>query len=516
MPELPINIRDLLHRRTIEGERVEFKAGWNPVAIVRTLCAFANDFENLGGGYIIIGQDCDTDGNPIFPPCGVNRDALDNIQRELQRLGNLFQPTYFPHLSIVEYEGKTLVILWAPGGPNRPYKAPADVTAKHKEYRYFIRRYANTVTVAENSDEMRELLSLTATVPFDDRYCPRAELSDLKLTLIESFLKEIGSDLAASAAELPFIDLCRQMNLIEGGTEYLKPRNVGLLFFNPEPTKFFPGATIDVVIFPDGAGGDEIIEKTFRGPIHEQIRSALRYIDNEVLVEKIRKLPDQAEALRFWNYPRTAIEEALVNAVYHRGYDAPEPIEVRVNPDSIEMVSYPGPEPSIRNEQLQTGRVVPRRYRNRRIGDLLKELDLTEGRGTGFPKIERAMMRNGSPPAVFSTDEGRTHFLVTLPIQPEMVGTFGKFGKDQNKSSTLDWTTTLAARLGHTLTQRQQEILLILSTRSEMAFGDILERLSDSPASRTIQRELKFLRETGFVSSSGRGGAAKWWINDEN
>ncbi len=514
MPELPINIKDLLYRRTIEGERVEFKAGWNPVAIVRTLCAFANDFENLGGGYIVIGQDCDADGNPIFPPCGVNIDSLDHIQRELQRLGNLFQPTYFPHLSIVEYEGKTLVILWAPGGPNRPYKAPSDVTAKHKEYRYFIRRYASTVTVVENSDEMRELLSLTATVPFDDRYCPRAELSNLKLPLIESFLKEIGSDLAASAAELPFIDLCRQMNLIEGGTEYLKPRNVGLLFFNPEPAKYFPGATIDVVIFPDGAGGDEIIEKKFRGPIHEQIRSALRYIDNEVLVEKIRKLPDQAEALRFWNYPRTAIEEALVNAVYHRGYDAPEPIEVRVNPESIEMVSYPGPEPSIRNEQLQTGRVVPRRYRNRRIGELLKELELTEGRGTGFPKIERAMKRNGSSEAIFSTDESRSHFLVTLPIHPEMVGIIRKPEAVTDGESAKDWWNERAKAVGHVLTFRQREVLQILAGGETLALSEILSRLSGEPAPRTLQKELRRLREAGFVNSSGRGVGAKWWIND--
>ncbi|XZE17492.1 RNA-binding domain-containing protein [Pirellulaceae bacterium SH449] len=512
MPVLPINVKDLLHRRTIEGERVEFKAGWNPVAIVRTLCAFANDFENLGGGYVVIGQDCDADGNPIFPPCGLDRGELDKIQREMQRLGNLFQPSYFPHLGIVEYEGKTLLILWAPGGPNRPYKAPADVTSKHKEYRYFIRRYASTITVAENSDEMRELLSLTATVPFDDRYCPRAELTDLKLPLIESFLKEIGSELAASAAEIPFVDLCRQMNLIEGGSEYLKPRNVGLLFFSPDPHKFFPGATIDVVIFPDGAGGDEIIEKTFRGPIHEQIRSALRYIDNEVLVEKVRKVPDRAEADRFWNYPRVAIEEALVNAVYHRGYDAPEPIEVRVNPESIEMVSYPGPEPSIRNEQLQSGRVVPRRYRNRRIGELLKELELTERRGTGFPKIERAMQRNGSPPAVFSTDEGRTHFLVTLPIHPEMRGVIRKAGAVSKASTHTVWIDEQAQKVGHEISDRQRALMRILLDHRQLSLGDILERLSGTHAPRTIQRELQRLRDAGLVESTGVGKGAKWSI----
>ena len=68
--KLPIKLDDLLRQRTVEGERIEYKAGWNPDAVVRTLCAFANDFENLGGGYVIIGQDCDADGRPVFPPVG--------------------------------------------------------------------------------------------------------------------------------------------------------------------------------------------------------------------------------------------------------------------------------------------------------------------------------------------------------------------------------------------------------------------------------------------------------------
>jgi len=54
--KLPINLEDLLRQRTVEGDRIEYKSGWNPDAIVRTLCAFANDFENLGGGYIVIGR----------------------------------------------------------------------------------------------------------------------------------------------------------------------------------------------------------------------------------------------------------------------------------------------------------------------------------------------------------------------------------------------------------------------------------------------------------------------------
>jgi ATP-dependent DNA helicase RecG len=52
---LPIDISALLAGSLVESERVELKEGWNPEAVLHTLCAFANDFHNLGGGYVIIG-----------------------------------------------------------------------------------------------------------------------------------------------------------------------------------------------------------------------------------------------------------------------------------------------------------------------------------------------------------------------------------------------------------------------------------------------------------------------------
>ena len=56
------------------------------------------------------------------------------------------------------------------------------------------------------------------------------------------------------------------------------------------------------------------------------------------------------------------------------------------------------PDSSIK--ELQTGRFATRRYRNRRIGEFLKELSLTEGRGTGIPKMLGALRANGSPKPV--------------------------------------------------------------------------------------------------------------------
>lgn len=53
--ELEINIEDLLSKRRVESDRIDFKAGWNPDEIYHIVCAFANDFDNVGGGYILIG-----------------------------------------------------------------------------------------------------------------------------------------------------------------------------------------------------------------------------------------------------------------------------------------------------------------------------------------------------------------------------------------------------------------------------------------------------------------------------
>jgi len=47
----------LILGKIVEGERIEYKKGWNPATIYRTICAFANDFKNIGGVYIIVGAE---------------------------------------------------------------------------------------------------------------------------------------------------------------------------------------------------------------------------------------------------------------------------------------------------------------------------------------------------------------------------------------------------------------------------------------------------------------------------
>ncbi len=327
---------------------------------------------------------------------------------------------YHPRSVPVTWQGQTIMVIWAPADETRPYRAKVNPSETGNEWREYIRKQSSTV-VARN-DDLKELVSLTATVPFDDRCNQQATLGDLSLRLIEEFLREVGSELAEQVAQLPMETTGRQMNIVGGPSEAPFPKNIGLMMFNEHPEKFFPVTQIDVVYFPDGPGGDVFEEKEFKSPLPRMIRDALGHIQRNYLKQTIIKHPDRAEADRLWNYPYAAIEEALVNAIYHRSYEIREPVEVRITPEELVILSFPGPDRSITMADIAAGNAVSRRYRNRRIGEFLKELELTEVRSTGIRKIKRAIAQNGSPDPVFETDDDRSYFLVRFPVHPDAIG----------------------------------------------------------------------------------------------
>ena len=275
------------------------------------------------------------------------------------------------------------------------------------------------------------------------------------------------------------------------------------MFFNSEPEKFFPCAQIDVVQFPEGDGGDNIIEQTFTCPLHEQLRAALRYIRNTVITERVVKHPDRAEADRFFNYPYAAIEEALSNAVYHKAYDEREPIEVRVEKDMIEIISHPGPDRSVTLEGLRTFKVRSRRYRNRRIGEFLKELHLTEGRNTGFRKILDALAKNGSPQPEFETDEAHDYFITRLFIRK---GFYDFEGQEDTVEDNVPHDVLHDVPHKKTL----EEIIESEIRKNNKISREEIGRIAGVNA-RTIGRKIKTMPHIRYIGSGNNG---HWEIDE--
>ncbi|MFA5263344.1 MAG: RNA-binding domain-containing protein [Opitutaceae bacterium] len=326
---IPINIESLLHGLAVEWERIEFKEGWNPEEVIQAVCAFANDFHNWGGGYLVLGVKT-LDGRPVLPPAGLQPEQADAWQRKLLELGHQLRPPYHPITEVAVIDSRLILVVWVPAGEMRPYKAPVSLAKDNKQWAPYIRVHANTIEAKGQLEQ--ELYGLANRIPFDDRQNGEAQVSELQPNLIQNFLGEVKSALLADVPHLSIEDLGRRMQIVRGPSEAPRPLNVGLLFFTADPTRWFPQTQIDIVQLPQGRGGNQLIEKVFKGPLSIMLQEALGYLRNNVITHYVRKIPDQAEAERYDNVPYAAIEEALVNAAYHRSYEEREPIEVQITP----------------------------------------------------------------------------------------------------------------------------------------------------------------------------------------
>lgn len=284
---IPLKIDTLLAGQIVEQDRVEYKEGWNPNDIIHTICAFANDYNNVNGGYLVIGVQADN-GIPILPPKGLPVVELDVIQQEIFQYCNHILPRYIPKIEVVNYQGSGtyLLYLWCTAGDSGPYQAPMDVYPQkgkpsNKKMQYWIR--PASLTTYARQDETAELFDKFNSVPFDDRVNRKATINHIRRGYVEDFLRDSNSTLA--------------------------------------------------------------------------------------------------------DYPYNALEEAVVNAVFHKSYREPEPVEIRIYVDRIMIINYPGLAKWVNLDKFVQGKAKARKYRNRRIGELFKELDLSEKQGTGITKI---------------------------------------------------------------------------------------------------------------------------------
>lgn len=419
---LPINIEDLLNKQKVESNRIEFKAGWNPTAIYHSICAFANDIDNLGGGYILVGVE-EENGVAVRPVKGLEDNQLDKIQREMLQYNAMMEPLYYPRISVEEIDERKILVIWVTSGHNRPYTAPADVTAKLKKPVFYI-RYGSS-SIEAKGEELDQLRDMANRVPYDDRGNENIGIDDISPLLVKNHLISVGSKLAKADFTSDMEKVLEQMELLDGPKEKRLVKNVAAMMFAEKPERFFPVTRVEIVLFPEGRENnpDNFIEiPAITGPVPMMIRDTINYLRTNIIKERVVKPIDSEKSIKVYNYPFQSLEEAVVNALYHRDYREREPVEITIEPDKITILSYSGPDRSISLEAIKEAKSLrSRRYRNRRLGEFLKELDLTEGRATGIPTIQKKLLENGSPKATIETDESRSYFLIDIPCRKDFV-----------------------------------------------------------------------------------------------
>ena len=500
---LPTNIEELLSGNAIESNRLEYKQGWNPDAIYRSICAFANDFDETGGGYIVIGVQ-EVNGRAVRPVLGVNPDQIESIEKEMVGYNNLIRPYYQPRLYIEEVDGKSIIIIKVLPGERRPYKVPDQITGKQKTYNYYIRY--NSSSIIPKDEYERELINLANRVPYDDRGNADIKQTDISPLLLHDYLVKVKSSLADNSLTDNIMLVLEQMDLLEPIPEGTLIKNVAAMMFSERPDRIFRQAKVDIVFFPEGRekNPNNIIEiEPIRGSVPFMIKEVLNFLHTNVIKKQIVKLKDQAESHTFYNYPYQALEEAVVNSLYHRDWTIQEPVEITIEPERISILSFSGPNHTISMEAIRSGKSLrSRRYRNRRLGEFLKELDLTEGRATGIPTIQDELRRNGSPQATIETDDARSFFLIDIPCHPDFIADNSIIDSIGVKDGVKDGVKELS--------DIQIVIVAMVQNYPNITIGELAQKLNIR--FRTLQRYIAQLQSMGVITREGGRKEGHWVI----
>ena len=165
-----------------------------------------------------------------------------------------------------------------------------------------------------------------------------------------------------------------------------------------------------------------------------------------------------------------------------------------LTPEKMEILSLPGPDRSITDEDMKRYHFVARQNRNRRIGDFLRELDLVEGRNTGIPDILRAMELNGSAKPIFETNKEREYFLVTLPVHEFFLPQETKGMNQQNVDKKPSRRKSFA--------EVKTLVFKCLKSKGELSMSELATQMGYARLTATISRAVKELVSEGKVRMS--------------
>lgn len=189
--------------------------------------------------------------------------------------------------------------------------------------------------------------------------------------------------------------------------------------------------------------------------------------------------------------------------MYHRNYNEREPVEITIEPNRISILNHGGPDRSIPLEVVRKAQTLRcRKYRNRRLGDFLKEMELTEGCSTGIPTVQEELQKNGSPRAVIETNDELGFISVFIPTHEGCGERVVLYGQNDTKNDTKNDTIKL--------TVRQRNIIELIKDDDTITLDEMTLKMSVSRSSITM--DLSKLQSNGFITRQGSRRVGRWIV----
>ncbi|MDR0605142.1 MAG: putative DNA binding domain-containing protein [Bacteroidales bacterium] len=291
-----------------EQQNIEYKSSWHE-EYLDWICGFAN----AQGGKIYIGKD--DDGNVI----GID-DYKDLMEKIPNKIKNLLGIT--TEVNLLQEDGKDYIEIVV-----QPYSVPISLRG-----RYYYR--SGSVKQELTGAALNEFLLERIGKKWDSVPVPNVKVEDLKSETF-TFFKEKGIKSGRineeSRNDTP-LHVLENLKLIE--KNYLN--RAAVMLFHPDPEKFVSGAYIKIGFFRTDS--DLLFQDEIHGTLFEQVEKTVDF-----LLTKYTKALISYEGLtrvETCEYPKDALREAVLNAVAHKDYTGPYPIQISVYADKIMVWNY--------------------------------------------------------------------------------------------------------------------------------------------------------------------------------
>ena len=288
-----------------ESQHTEWKESWRDDCL-RWVCGFAN----AEGGVLVIGRN---DQSKVVGVPDAKRLLVDLPNKIRDLLGIIVE------VNLREEGGKEFLEVLTPAYPN-----PISYRG------HYYQRSGSTLQELKGAALDRFLLRRYGRT-WDGSPVPGVAVADLSSSALARFRSLAARSGRLGAADLAEEDavLLDKLNLTQG--TYLK--RAAVLLFHADPLKVVTGAFVKIGFFrsqSDLVYHDEINGDLLSQAMQTQDLLFTKYLKAAVTYEgtvRVERFP----------VPREALREAVLNALVHRDYAVPAPVQIRVYDDRLVM-----------------------------------------------------------------------------------------------------------------------------------------------------------------------------------
>ena len=441
-----------------ESQSVEFKTSLSlRKQIGKTISAFAN----TSGGTVLIG----VSDNAVCKGVDIGKKTIEDLANWIKENTD---PPIYPEIKVHKLNGKEIIKVLVKESDEKP-----------AFFRTNAFQRVGKTNQRISASKIRELAKQERVkLHWDERICQKATLEDIDEKRVKWFLQKARDERQLEInPNTTLREALERLELSRNG----QITNAALLLFGQNPQKFFLQAKLRCARYKGVTPITFIDLKVIAGNIIDQVEKAENFV-----LSHIKKA---AKILGFkreevWEYPPSALREAIVNAVCHRDYSYNSDITIGILDDRIE-ISNPGklPEPLTPAMLKQKHKSIPR---NPRIADAFFLIKNIEQWGEGTNKIVR-----------WCTEQG-----LKEPDFEEIGGGFEvRFYAPENILSLIPEPTKVDLRkLG--LNQRQIDALRMMVNEGRKFTAEVYAKTFEV-SKKTAIRDFKKLRESNFVTKIG-------------